>query len=83
MPNPDYFKPIILKLKTFIYNSNNKIIHNFCICGGNTSSRCGEVHQHQHQHQNGGHLFISDSSNADLEETLYIYRAEKKWLKML
>ena len=29
--NTDYFKPIILKFKTFIY----KIIYNFCTCEGN------------------------------------------------
>ena len=28
-----------LKFKTFIYNSNSKIIYNFCICGVNTSPR--------------------------------------------
>ena len=35
VPNRNYFKPIILKFKIFIYNSNNKIIYNFCIHGGN------------------------------------------------
>ena len=34
--NMNYFKPIIFKFKIFIYNSNNKIIHNFCVNGGNT-----------------------------------------------
>ena len=29
VPNMNYFKPVILKFKTFIYNSNNKIMHNF------------------------------------------------------
>ena len=29
----DYFSPFILKFKTFIYNSNNKIICNLCLCG--------------------------------------------------
>ena len=43
VPNRNYFKPIILKLKTFIYNSDSKIIYNFCMYGGNTSSVGGEV----------------------------------------
>ena len=34
--NTNYFKPNILKFKTFIYNSNCKIIYNFCIYGCNT-----------------------------------------------
>ena len=34
VPNVAYFKPIILKFKTFIYNS--KIPYDFCVCGGNT-----------------------------------------------
>ena len=36
VPNTNYFQPIILKLKTFIYNSDSKIMHNFCSYGGNT-----------------------------------------------
>ena len=36
VPNRNYFKPIILKFKTFIYNSGSKIIYNCCIYGGNT-----------------------------------------------
>ena len=36
VPNADYFEPIILKFITFIYNSNSKITHNFCIYRGNT-----------------------------------------------
>ena len=43
LPNTNYFKSIILKLKTFIYNSNNKIICNFCIYGGNTPPRMGNT----------------------------------------
>ena len=35
VPNADYFKPTILKFKKFIYNSNSKIMHNFCVYGGN------------------------------------------------
>ena len=36
VPNTNYFKPVILKLKTFIYNSNSKIIYDFCTNVGNT-----------------------------------------------
>ena len=32
----NHFKTIILKFKTFIYNSDSKIIYNFCMYGGNT-----------------------------------------------
>ena len=32
-PKSNYFKPITLRLKTFIYNSNKKIIYNFCMYG--------------------------------------------------
>ena len=42
-PNTDYFKPIILKFKTFIYNTNSNVIHEFCMHGGQYSSRRGEV----------------------------------------
>ena len=35
MPNAKYFTSVSLKISTFIYNSNSKIIHNFCMCGGN------------------------------------------------
>ena len=35
VPKMNYFKPIILKFETFIYNSNGKTIHNFCKHGGN------------------------------------------------
>ena len=39
------FKPIILKFKIFIYNSDIKIIYNFCIDGNNTLPvRGGEQH---------------------------------------
>ena len=31
--NTNYFKPIILKFKIFIYNSNSKIIYNFVYVG--------------------------------------------------
>ena len=31
VPNTSYFKPIILKLETFINNSNSKIMYNFCL----------------------------------------------------
>ena len=41
--NTNYFKPIILKFKTFIYNSNIKIMYNFCMHGGNTPPIGGEV----------------------------------------
>ena len=41
--NEDYFKPIILKFKTFIHNSNSKIAYNFCTCGGNGPLGEGEV----------------------------------------
>ena len=34
--NTNYFKPFILKFKTFVYNSNSKIIYNFCMNRGNT-----------------------------------------------
>ena len=36
VPNTSYFKPNILQFKIFIYNSNSKIMHNFCICRNNT-----------------------------------------------
>ena len=36
VPNRNYFKPIISKFKTIIYNSYSKIIHNFCMHAGNT-----------------------------------------------
>ena len=36
VPNMNNFTPIILKIITFIYNSNCKIIHNFRIYRGNT-----------------------------------------------
>ena len=42
VPNRNYFKPIILKFKTFIYNSDSKTIYNFCTYGGNSLS-IGEV----------------------------------------
>ena len=35
VPNANYFKPIILKFKILIYNSDSKIMFNFCIYGGN------------------------------------------------
>ena len=35
VPNTDYFKPVIFKFKTIIYNSNDKIIGNFHINGIN------------------------------------------------
>ena len=35
VPNMNYFKPIILKFKIFIYNSESKIIYNFCMYEGN------------------------------------------------
>ena len=38
VPNTNYFKPIILKFKKFNYNSNTKIICNFCMYGGRTST---------------------------------------------
>ena len=37
--NADYFKKIILKFKTFIYNCYRKMIHNFCIYGVNMPPR--------------------------------------------
>ena len=43
VPNRNYFKPIILKFETFIYNSGSKIICNFCIYGDNTPPAGGEV----------------------------------------
>ena len=41
--NTNYFKPIIFKFKKFIFNSNSKIVYNFCIYGGNTPFVEGEV----------------------------------------
>ena len=38
VPNTNYFKPIILKYKTFIYVSNNETVHNFCIYGNNVQN---------------------------------------------
>ena len=35
--NTDYFKPIILKFKTFICNWSSKLKQNFCVYGGNAS----------------------------------------------
>ena len=35
VPNLNYFKPIILKFVTFLYNSSSKITCNFCIYRGN------------------------------------------------
>ena len=36
VPNTDFFKPVIIKLKTFIHDSNNKIMCVFfCILVGN------------------------------------------------
>ena len=43
VPNRNYYKPIILKFKIFIYNNNSKIMYNFCIYGGNTPPVGGEV----------------------------------------
>ena len=37
VPKANYVNPITLKLKTFIFNNNSKIIYIFCICGSNTS----------------------------------------------
>ena len=37
VPNTNNFKSIILKFKTLIYDSDCKIIYNFCIHGDNTS----------------------------------------------
>ena len=31
--NTNYFKPFISKFKPIIYNSNSKVIHNFCMYG--------------------------------------------------
>ena len=41
VPNVDYFKPIVLKFKTLVYNSISKIIYNFCVCRGNILSVVG------------------------------------------
>ena len=41
--NANYFKPNILKFKTFIYNSNSKIMHNFCMCRSNTPPSKEEI----------------------------------------
>ena len=41
-PHADYFKPIVLKLKSFINNSKSKIVYNFCICGGISSPEEGK-----------------------------------------
>ena len=38
----NYFKPTILKFKSFIYNSNSNVVHNFCIHGGNAPPPWGE-----------------------------------------
>ena len=35
VPNPDYFKSIFFKFKTFITNSKSTMIYNFCIRRGN------------------------------------------------
>ena len=43
VPNRNYFKPIILKFKTFIYNSDSKIIYNFSTYGVNTLPEWVEV----------------------------------------
>ena len=43
VPNMNCFKTVILKFKTFIYNSNGKIKHNFCMYGGNAPPVGGEV----------------------------------------
>ena len=32
--NTEYFKTIILKLKTYIYSSNSEIIYSFSMCEG-------------------------------------------------
>ena len=37
IPNTNYFKPIILRFKIFVYNRNSKTMYNFCICRGNIS----------------------------------------------
>ena len=42
VPNTNNFKSIILKFKTLIYDSDCKIIYNFCIHGDNTPP-VGEV----------------------------------------
>ena len=34
--NTNYFKPILLKFKILIYNSDSKIMYNFCMHRGNT-----------------------------------------------
>ena len=44
IPNADFFMPVILKCETFIYNSNSKIKHNFCMDGGNTPSVVAKHH---------------------------------------
>ena len=41
--NVDYFKPINLKFKAFIYNSNRKAIYNLGIRGGNSRNVVGGV----------------------------------------
>ena len=42
VPNTNHFKPIIFKFKIFVYNSNSKIMYNFCIYGGDTPPPPGE-----------------------------------------
>ena len=37
--NTDYIKPISLKFKAFIFNSNNKLIYNFYMCENNIPRR--------------------------------------------
>ena len=43
VPKINYFAPIILKFKKFIYNSNTKIIHKFYIDGAILPPVVGEV----------------------------------------
>ena len=43
VPNTDYFKLKILKVKTFIYDTNNKIIYKFCIREDSITRREGKV----------------------------------------
>ena len=72
VPNTDYFKPIILKFKIFIYNSNSKVIYNLCLCGGNILFvREGEVFPTEKEIFNTGIFRKNTSKYAKLMAELH------------
>ena len=72
VPNRNYFKPIILKFETFIYNSGSKIIYNFCTYGGNTPPRRGRSNPPGEKFFNAGIFRKNASKYAKLMVERYV-----------